>query len=290
LLIFPAFRTILTKPQKEEKMQIDRSKINIMPLIRGPMWEQAKPPKQVYARVESIMLEYETDPDAIPPFLPEPYKPGKSPIVTVLFNDCNGVDFMAGGGYRMGAVAVAAQFDGEAGHLDGSYVLVMPENSGLPIMTGREWLGMPKFQTDISAIRMMENGSLRCEVSMWGHYLFGIEIKPAFRKQNIIIRKGASSMASRSPSFGYKYIASLDGPPDADYPTVMWNDINIEQLWLAGGGNFEVADAGEAEIGDYAPVIRALKTLPVRKIRQASHWFGSMVLRNDKNGRLRSLG
>jgi acetoacetate decarboxylase len=268
-------------------MQIDRTKINIMPLIQGPLWDQVNRPRHIYKNVESIMLQYETDLEAIPPLLPEPFKPGTLPLVSVLFNDCNGVDFMQGGGYRLGAISVDAQFDGVAGHLEGSYVLMMPENNGLPIITGREWLGMPKFETSISSIRTMASGILRCEASLWGHFLFGIEINPPFRKQNILIRKVASAQNTRSPAFGYKYIASLDGPPDADYPTIMWNDVNIEQLWLGQGGKFEWGTAGQAEIGYYASIFQVLKSLPVRKVTLASHWRGSMVLRNDKNGRLR---
>ena len=268
-------------------MQIDRTKINFMPLIRGPLWDQDKLQKHVYAHVESIMIQYETDPDAIPPLLPEPFKPGTTPTVSVMFNDTNGVDFIAGGGYRLATISVAAQFDGEDGHLEGSYVLVMPENRGLPIVTGREWLGMPKFLADISSIRLLENGHLRCEASLWGHLLFGIDIAPPLKRQNALVRKVASTQSSKSPAFGYKYIASLDGPPDADYPTIMWNDTDIEHLWLGKDGEFYFGNPSVQDIGEYAPIIDALKSLPVRKVVQTVHWRGSMVLRNDKNGRIR---
>jgi hypothetical protein len=219
--------------------------------------------------------------------LPEPYKPGKSPKVTVLFCDNNGVDFMAGGGYRFAAISVEAQFDGEVGHLEGDYVLVMPEDSTLPIFTGREWLGMPKFYTDISSIRVLENGHLRCEASMWGHLLFGIDIAPPFKEQNVLIRKAVSSQSTKTPSFGYKYIASLNGPPDADYPTVMWCDIRIDHLWLGQGGEFYLRNPTEQDISFFSPIFDALTALPVNKVTQISHSMGSMVLRNDKNGRIR---
>lgn len=268
-------------------MQIDRTKIHMMPLIRGPLWDQKNLPKHRYASVESLMLQFETDPDAIPPLLPEPFKPGKEPLVTVMFNDNNGVDFMAGGGYRFAVVSVAAQFDGEDGHLEGNYVLIMPEDRTLPIITGREWLGMPKFFTDISSIRVMEDGHLRCEASMWGHLLFGIDIAPPLKKQNALIRKAASAQASKSPAFGYKYIAAFDGPPDADYPTVMWSDNHLDQLHLGKTGEFFVEEPTEQDIGEFKPIIDALRSLPVRKVRQTVHSQGSMVLRNDKNGRLR---
>ena len=268
-------------------MQIDRTKINFMPLIRGPLWDQKNLPRHVYASVESLVLQYETDPDAISPLLPEPFKPGKSPTVNVLFNDNNGVDFMAGGGYRFAAVSVAAQFDGEDGHLEGNYVLVIPEDKTLPIITGREWLGMPKFFTDITSIRVMENSHLRCEASLWGHLLFGIDIAPPLKAQNALIRKAASAQSTKIPAFGYKYIASLNGPPDADYPTIMWSDTKIEHLQLGKSGEFYFGNPSEQDIGDYKPIVDALKSLPVRKVKQTAHSRGSMVLRNDKNGRIR---
>jgi acetoacetate decarboxylase len=268
-------------------MQIDRTRINFMPLVRGPLWDKKNLPRHTYASVETLMLQYETAPEAIPPLLPEPFKPGKSPIVTVLFNDNHGVDFMAGGGYRLSAVSVAAQFDGEDGHLEGSYVLVMPENDALPIITGREWLGMPKFFADISPIRLLENGHLRCEASLWGHLLFGIDIAAPLKEQNALIRKAASVQSSKSPAFGYKYIDSLNGSPDADYPTIMWNDNNIEDLRLGKSGEFYFGNPTEEDIGDFKPCIDALKSLPVRKVTQTVHSHGSMILRNDKNGRIR---
>lgn len=268
-------------------MKIDRTKIQFMPLIRGPLWDLTNIANHVYEHVESLMLVYETDPDAIAPLLPEPFKPGKSPTVTVLFNDNNGVDFMAGGGYRFAAVSVAAQFDGEDGHMEGNYVLVMPEDHTLPIVSGREWLGMPKFFSNISQIRKMEKGRLRCEASLWGHLLFGIEVSVSPKGQNAIIRKAASARSNKAPAFGYKYISSLNGPPDADYPTVMWTESNLEYLQLGSDGTFFTGDTTEREIGDFQPIIDALKTLPVRSVTQTAYSVSSMVLRNDKNGQIR---
>jgi acetoacetate decarboxylase len=271
----------------EDEMHIDRTMINFMPLIRGPLWDQKSVPRHVYASVESLLLRYETDPGAIPPLLPEPFRAGKSPTVSVLFNDTNGVDFMAGGGYRLAAISVAAQFDGEVGHLEGDYVLVMPENSTLPILSGREWLGMPKIFADISSIRILNDGHLRCEASLWGHMLFGIDIASPLKEQNALIRKAASAQSTKAPAFGYKYIASLDGPPDADYPTIMWNDVSIEELWLGKSGEFFVGNPSQRDVGDFKSLVDALRSLPVRKVSQTVHWRGSMVLRNDRNGRLR---
>jgi acetoacetate decarboxylase len=266
-------------------MDIDRTKIQFMPLIRGPLWDVGKAAQHVYQSMEILMLVYETDSDAIPPLLPEPFKPGKEPVVTVMFTDNNGVDFMAGGGYRFAGVSVAAQFDGENGHLEGNYVLVMPEDRTLPIITGREFLGMPKFFMDISPIRRMEDKHFRCEASLWGHMLFGIDVAP-MKQQNAIVRRTAGSRSTKTPSFGYKYISSLNGPPDADYPTIMWTDSKIEYLELGTAGEFYFGDVTHKEIGYFEPIVDALKSLPVRRITQTAYSHGTMVMRNDKNGRL----
>ena len=267
-------------------MDIDRSKIQLMPLIRGPLWDVGKAANLVFQSVESLMLVYETEPDAIPPLLPEPFKPGKKPLVTVLFTDNIGVDFMAGGGYRFAAISVAAQFDGEDGQIEGNYVLVMPEDKTLPIITGRELGGMPKFFTDLSPIRRMDDGHFRCEASLWGHLLFGIDISP-MKRQNAIVRQAAGARSTKSPAFGYKYIPALDGPPDADYPTIMWTDNKVEYLELGSTGELYFGDVSEKDIGDYKPIIDALKSLSVKKVTQTAYSQGSMVQRNDKNGRLR---
>lgn len=67
----------------------------------------------------------------------------------------------------------------------------------------------------------------------------------------------------------------------------MWNDSDIEHLWLGKNGEMYFGNTSEKDIGDFNPVIEALKSLPVREVMQTVHSMGSMVLRNNKNGRLR---
>ena len=145
---------------------------------------------------------------------------------------------------------------------------------------------MPKFYTDISSIRVMDDGHLRCDVSLWGHLLFGIDVAPKLKSQNALVRKAASSQATKTPAFGYKYIASLNGPPDADYPTIMWSDNNLKELRLGENGDFFIGNPTERDVGYFKPFIDTLKTLPVRKVLRTAHSRGSMVLRNDKNGKI----
>lgn len=255
-----------------------------MPLIMGPLWTGERP-RYIYTHTEAVALQYLTDPSAIQPLLPDCYKPGKEPMVTVLFGYNSGLEFMAGGGYTLAAVQVSARFDGERDHVEGDYILVMFENQTWPILGGREDLGVPKLYADISPIKETRDGRLRCEASLWGHLLFGLELTP-LKKQNAVVRLAAGRMINARPWLAYKYIPSLDGPPDADYPTISKNDTRIEELWFAKFGSVYFGEADIQDIGQVKQLIDALRTLPVQEIKRALHMRGSAVLRYDLSRRL----
>lgn len=266
-------------------MKVDPSKYYRMPLIVGPLFDRNNPPRIAYPEIEVLALQYQTDFDAIQTLLPDCYRPGKEPNVTVIFSYNNGLEFMAGGGYRIATVQVTARFDGEHDHVEGDYILVMFEDQTWPIIGGREDLGVPKLYSDISPVKILPNGHLRCEASLWGHLLFGLDLAP-LKNQNAIVRLAASKRVNERPWLAYKYIPSLDGPPDANYPTISKNDTKIEKLWLGQSGEVYFGDAGMADVGYSKPVIDALKTLPVRKLTQTLRLRGSAVLRYDISRRL----
>ena len=262
----------------------------MMPLIMGPIadWEKRVgfgfP--AVYGEVQFLSLQYETDSDSVQALLPDCYRPSEKPIVTVMFGYYDSVNFMAGRGYRIATVSVAARFDGEKDHIEGDYVLVMCEDDTIPILAGREQLGIPKVYADISPVKTMSNGHLRCEASQWGHLLFSIDLEP-LKKQNALVRSVAAKRINERPLLGYKYIPSLEGPPDAAYPTILRTDTRLEELWLGKSGQIFFGDAGEEDIGLWKRVVDALKTLPVRQVIQTARFRGSQVQRNDLCGRLR---
>ena len=265
-------------------MEIDPKNYYRMPLIMGPQWV-GEPPTFHYSQTEVVALQYITDAHAISAMLPACYQLGKEPQVTVLFGYNNGLDYMAGGGYILAAVQVSVRFDGEKDHVEGDYILVMFENQAWPMICGREDLGIPKLYADISPIKIYTDGSLRCEATYWGHLLFSLELSPP-RKQNRIVKYAANKIINSRPWLGYKYIPSLDGPPDAEYPTVSYNDTNIDNLWFAKTGKIQFGNASSNEIGQVEMLINALKTLPILEVKQALHFRGSATLRYDLSRRL----
>lgn len=266
-------------------MRLDPDKYYRMPLIMGPLFDR-QTARLPYRRVEVVAIQYLTDPEAITPLLPDCYQVAAKPMVTVLFGYNDGLDFMAGGSYRLAAVQVAATFAGERDHIEGDYILVMFEDQTWPIIGGREDLGVPKLYADISPIKILPDGHLRCEASLWGHLLFGIELATP-RRQNAIVRMVASRMVNARPWLAYKYIPSLDGPPDADYPTSTWNDTKIDQLWFSTSGSVFCGEAAAQDVGHASPVVDALRALPILELDRALHFRGSAVLRYDLSRRLR---
>jgi hypothetical protein len=133
---------------------------------------------------------------------------------------------------------------------------------------------------------MLPNGHLRCEASLWGHLLFGIDVGP-LAEQSDTVCSAASERAGEVPLLGYKYIQPVVGSPDAAYPTSTTSDVTIEQMWLAESGDLFFGDPGEDDIGFIAGVIDAVKTLPVRRVTGVSRTRGSTVLRFDRTRRLR---
>jgi acetoacetate decarboxylase len=270
---------------KEREMKIDSSKIYMTPFLRGPVYDRNALPKIQYTHTETIAIQFRTDYESAGKLIPDCYEVDKNPLATIVFTYNNGLDFMAGGGYNLATFWVSAMFHGERDQVAGDYILVMFENHTRPILGGREYLGVPKMQAEIPPIKIMPDGGLRCEASYWGHFIFGIEL-PVLKRQNALVRSVVSKRINNRPWLAYKYVPSLDGPPDADYPAMTCNDIHIKTLWMGKKGSICFGSASEKDISDTAYVISALKTLPMQKIEQVLHFKGSAVLRLDLSHRL----
>lgn len=267
-------------------MKIDERKHYVMPLLMGPIFDREHPPKYVYSPTEVIVIQYMTDPSALEALLPKWYRPGKEPLVTIFFGLNKGASFMAGGEFRTAAFLAEARFDGEKDHVIGDYILAMFENHTWPIIGGREDTGIPKLYADISDIKVMPNGHLRCEASYWGHLLFGLDVPP-LRRQIGVLRVVASRQVNARPFLAHKYIPSLDGPPDADYPTLVKVDASVKTLWLGKKAALRFGTARYEDIGQVKTLMDALATLTIVRLVQVAHFFGSSVDRYDLNRRLR---
>ena len=266
-------------------MKIDPTKLYMMPHLMGPQYNREPLPRLSYPQSENVAIMYKTDYDAARQLVPDCYIVDEEPTVTVLFGYHNGLEFLAGNGYALAAFQISARFESKERQMSGDYIAVMFENHTMPILGGREYLGVPKLFADISPIKLMPDGSLRCEASLWGHLLFGLELPP-MKKQNPVMKAFASRQINSRPWLAYKYIPSLDGPPDADYPTTTRNDVKVSEIWMGDQGRLYFGSPTEDEIATVANVINALKPLEIIEIERVIHFKGSAVLRFDQSFRL----
>ncbi len=267
-------------------MNTEPDKVYMMPLIMGPILpERSKRTGSVYKEIQYLGVQYQTDPEAMRKLVPDCYQPTKDSTATVLFAYNDGVDFMSGRGYRIAALNVLVRFDGERDHVEGNYPLVMCEDDAMPILNGREMLGIHKVLADISSLSNMPSGHLRCEASHWGHLLFGIDVEP-LKEQNVVVRSVANRTLNSQPLLGYKYIPGLDEKPDASYPVMAPSEFKIDKFWLGESGEVFFGEIGE-EDWFASRIVRALKTLPIRKVNQTFRLTGSTVLRSDKAHKLK---
>jgi acetoacetate decarboxylase len=264
-------------------MERDKDKLYTMPLLAGPLLDKRQPIP--YPDVEGVLVQYETTREAIAALLPDCYEPADEPLVNVIFGYYKGLSFLTGGDYNIATVQVRARFDGRQDHVEGDYILVMFENRTVPIIGGREHLGVPKLYADIPTMKTLPDGRLRCEASLWGHLLLGIEL-PDLKKQNAIIRMAANRQFNERPWLAYKYIERLDGPADADYPTITENDISLDELWLGKSATIYFSSLDEEDVSWIARVVEALKTLSLLRITRTARYQGSAVLRYDKSRQL----
>lgn len=264
-------------------MKLDDGLVYTMPLVMGPAFEKAKRPGHVYGEMEILLAISRTEREVLLPLVPPCFVIPEEPTVTVVFVDNGHVDFMADGGYRMAYVGVSARFEGGE-NIDGLCILVMWENDTFPIVGGRELIGIPKLHADITPIRRVDNG-LRASASVWGHEVMRLEVS-ALKEQNMVVRRTAQKRFNAIPWLGYKHIPAIDGPADASYPMVVWNDIQLDAIWFAETATPQFPTVDHADLDRLGAITDALARIPFGDLEIAGHAKGSAVLRLDRSHRL----
>ena len=216
--------------------------------------------------------------------LPPCFTVSDPPEVTVKYCSFSGVDFMAGGDYNLVSVNVAAVFHGKEKPIKGDYCLVVWENSFLPILLGREVLGVPKIYADIPE-HWSRGNSRRWIVSENGYTLCQGELSKLLKVPAEDVEK--ITQQPPRPWMGWKYIPSIDrASADVSYPTLLPSfEIDNLNVWTGSGQvRFFARSFEESPIGHMAS--SALAQLPVEKVIESSMMTASMTLVADDCRRL----
>jgi len=220
-----------------------------------------------YGDVTQLTILYSTEKDALSALLPEPFEPADDPVVTVYCQVCREVDFMAGRGYNIVGVNLAAVFNGKRDHFAGSYAAVLWENDAFPIVTGREQLGAPKLYADIPDPKQEANNWHFC-CSLYGARLVEGEIRNTAPADDTVCGQ-IEQMAKQNTWMGWKYVPKADHTgPELSFPTVIPSRPTVRQAWLGEGSHrFLNTTFESAPTSDY--IMQGLRTLVAKEYRAA---------------------
>ena len=198
-----------------------------------------------YHDVTGLAVTFRTRPEAVAALIPDRFRVGAGPddeaLVTVSWARNRGVDWLAGGGYNLLGVNVAATYQGEIDVVPGGYCVILWEDATEPILTGREQTGIPKVYADITDLEATARGfrvSAAVEPPSPARFASrdgpGASERPPGADHTVVeIEVGdlrplpesevrALEERSRAGSWmGYKYIPRIaGGGPDLEYATV----------------------------------------------------------------------
>jgi hypothetical protein len=243
------------------------------------------PDRSTWGGVTMVSVSFATTRSAAVELVPDGIEViGDEPVVTVSRMTYSTVDYLANAGYNEVTVGIAAQVDDEDGTVQGGYMPVVWVDEQIPIQIGREFLGYAKVPGELPPVETGPDGH-RFELRERGALLLsgragGLEPLTGDRLDRL--RRAATQMTA----LGWKYIPSMQGPPDADYPTQIplsfeWDEVAV------GTGTLEFGRPTWAQAPVAARIVEALAALPVRGRVRAMVATGSGSIDRTAARRLR---
>ena len=188
-----------------------------------------------YRDVTSMTFAFVTDPGALAQYLPAPYRVADDPVVTITYACNREVDWLAGHGYNLVAVNVAAVFAGQEETIEGNYTLVMWENLTDPILTGRELQGIPKLYADIEDHSVID-GSWHTSAGHFGHKFLDLKATGLRSPTDEEIAASEAARAGKDNPMAWRFMPGISGIGQAlNEPTTFPSDNIIREAWVAEG-------------------------------------------------------
>lgn len=264
-------------------MDLDLDRTYTMPVSFGP-----QPPHSagVFDDVRTLMIVYRTTDEAIARLLPEPFVPGPAPLVYAYVQRCRGVNFLAGGEYRLFGVNVAATYAGPDESIDGSFALILWENHMEPILRGREILGIPKLLADVTDPEPAD-GRWRVAASDKGIELARLDFWGA-RTMSSVELESLQQRVSSAPWFGYKHIPCISGRgADVSQPTLIGIHSDVRSAWSCDG-RLTIGNVTWEQSPSNAAIVAGLRSLPLLEIDHAYYTEGTVTLARAEHRTLHS--
>lgn len=240
--------------------KINPKKEYLMPANFGP-WRAVEVGH--YSQITQITVSYVTDKDKLAKLLPKPFEPADNPTVSYTLQVCNGCDFLAGRGYNLITVDLAAVFTGKKDHLQGGYASVLWESDTYPIILGRELLGAPKIYGQIPD-PSFDKGTWRFSCSEYGNKMLDAEIKN-LQPLSDEMCKQASDASGNGNWMLWRYLPKMGlKGSEVSYPTVVKSKAVIHKAWI-GEGTIKLYQVTFEQAPISHQIIKGLKNLPIKQ-------------------------
>ncbi|HKU38354.1 MAG TPA: acetoacetate decarboxylase family protein [Polyangiales bacterium] len=225
-------------------------------------------------------VEFETTPEALAPLLPKWFRPTPRPVVSIGYRQMIGMGWMGGRNYQLLAVRASVVCDLDGGTAANTFGLVIWESDCAPILAGRELMGAPKLFGTIPPIEV-SGADHEFECREYDALLIrarttGLEELSA---AEVAVKR---ELQSKSWVYYWKYIPSVAGEPDADYPVAIKLHTPFVRMWK-GRGSLELGAPSAADAPYSARILQRLAALPRRSELSSNAWHasGCTLLRNQ---------
>ena len=263
-------------------MRIEPEGAYFMPVSFGQIWRTKA---GVFEDVLSLSTSYTTDKDALAALLPEPFEPADEPVVTVYCQQCRKVNILAGGGYNLMGLDLAAFFNGKEDQVSGNYCLIIWENDTTPIIRGRELMGVPKVFGDIPDPSRIGDDWLM-QTSEHGRLLLEMKIRDVTHLGSDAIQRLNASQ-NEKPWLTWRHFPMVNGFGAAVSEAVLiGREMTVTEAW-EGSGSVRYGDVTRESNPANADIVAALKTLGVKEYVGSMRTQGSVTITRTLNRVLR---
>lgn len=272
-------------------MQFDDTKAYFMPVGCGPVRPQLDPHTGtrvragIFGDVWTLSTSYLSTKDAIAERLPPGFEPDDQPTVTVFYMQCRQVNILAGGGYNLIGLNLAASFRGKEDFEKGNYGLVLWENHCYPIIRGRELLGAPKLFADIMDPEF-DHSKWHVEATDNSTMLIAMTIKQGHKIGDAELSKMAVR-DNQTPWLGWRYIPNINGIGAAlSEPTLIGKEDAYQAGWT-GDGTVTYGDATWEASPMSGDIVQNIKGLRVKEYVGSTVTHGSSKVSRESHRVLR---
>ena len=228
-----------------------------------------------YDDVTSVGINYLTDEGTLSQYVPDTLEITE-PVISVMYQKCMGVQWMAGGYYSLISVSTPAR------HIptgtEGGYVLIIWENKTAPILGGREATGMPKVFADIPDYHRL--GKLvTANASHEGRVFLELELE--LEKEFTPEELSEMTKNGRVNQIGWRYIPKIGSPGAALSHATLYP---VDATYLSGSsgsGKIIWTKANPLFNPIQGYIVNALADLPVLEYRDCMFAKAVTNLRQD---------